>query len=203
MQISVSGKHLDVGAALQAYAEEELSAVISKYFENAISADVVFSKVRHLFRADVLVNEGTGTNARIRASAEEDDSYAAFDLAVARIGTQLRRYKSRIQDHHKIRPDKEGEVFAATKYVLSPSSLEQVENISSEEGGAPLIIAEKATEIETLTVSDAVMRMDLGSLPAVMFINKKSGAVNVVYRREDGNISWIDSSVGAAKTKAA
>jgi ribosomal subunit interface protein len=195
MQITVSGKHLEVGSALHDYVEASLQDAVTKYFEHAISADVVFTKVRHLFKVDILVNEGTGTQLVIKANAEDDDAYAAFDVAVARVAKQLRRYKGRIKDHHKVRPDKDMNSFGATKYVLSS----ELSEVSSGED-TPVIIAEKPTEIETLTVSDAVMRMDLGQLPAVMFINKKTLAVNVVYRRQDGNISWIVS--GDAKAAA-
>lgn len=196
MQLSVSGKHLDVGKSLRDYVETELEGAVKKYFEDAISADVVFTKVRHLFRVDILINEGTGTNNIIKANAEDDSVYSAFDIAMARAEKQLRRYKRRIKDHHKERADKE--FSAATKYVLSPAlDLEAEEDTADD---APLIIAEKPAEIETLTVSDAVMRMDLGQLPAVMFRNKKNGEISVVYRREDGNISWIDSSAPTANS---
>jgi len=194
MQITVSGKHLEIGTALQEYVLAELESVVTKYFEHAISADVVFSKERHLFKSDIIVNEGTGTNILIKGSANDDDVYSAFDLCSAKIEKQLRRYKRRIKDHHKTRLDKDNiEMLTATKYILS-SEVDAAEEDSEELNDAPLIIAEKPTEIETLTVSDAVMRMDLGQLPALMFINKKSGSINVVYRREDGNISWIDSA---------
>lgn len=194
MQITVSGKHLEIGTALQEYVVAELESVVTKYFEHAISADVVFSKERHLFKSDIIVNEGTGTNILIKGSANDDDVYSAFDLCSAKIEKQLRRYKRRIKDHHKTRLDKDNiEMLPATKYILS-SDVDSNEGESEEFNDAPLIIAEKPTEIETLTVSDAVMRMDLGQLPALMFINKKSGSINVVYRREDGNISWIDSA---------
>lgn len=190
MQVTVAGKHLDIGNALQEYVVAELQNAVTKYFDKAISADVVFSKVRHLFVADIIVNEGTGTQTIIKGSAQDDDVYASFDIACAKIEKQLRRYKRRIKDHHKEKVS--FDALEATKYVLSPNVDED------EKGDSPLIIAEKQTQIETLTVSDAVMRMDLGQLPAVMFKNKKTGAINVIYRREDGNISWIDSGTKAA-----
>jgi ribosomal subunit interface protein len=203
MQITVSGKHLEIGKALQEYVAAELESVVTKYFEHAISADIVFTKERHLFKADIHVNEGTGTNVLIKGSAEDDDVYAAFDLCSAKVEKQLRRYKRRIKDHHKTRIDKdESQLIHATKYVLS-SEVEDDNEESDEQNDAPLIIAEKPMEIETLTVSDAVMRMDLGQLPALMFINKKTGSINVVYRRDDGNISWIDSSRVEKNAKAA
>lgn len=192
MQVSVSGKHIDVGAALSEHIQNELKTTTKKYFEHAVSANVIVAKERSTFTANIIVNDGTGTHQLLKASGDGGDAYAAFDQALLRVENQLRRYKSKIKNHHKDRVDKDVEnaILLGTKYVLSSRE----EDDESLENDAPLIIAEKAAQIETLSVSDAVMRMDLGELPAVMFINKKSGAVNVVYRREDGNISWIDSS---------
>jgi len=199
MQISVSGQNVDMSLSLKTHVESEIEETVKKYFEAAVSADIVFSKERHLFKADIIVNEGTGKHMIIKASAEDDGVYSAFDMASAKIEKQLRRYKDRIKGHNKKRPDKEGELFAATKYVISPTADDKEDN---SENDPPLIIAEKPTQIERITVSDAVMRMDLGQLPALMFINKKTDAVNVVYRREDGNISWIDSSGLIGKSAA-
>jgi len=207
MQVVVSGKQMDVGAALKEYVEIELSAAVTKYFEDAICANVVFSKTkRHLFRVDIMVNDGTGGHGHmlIKSDAEENEIYSAFDRANERMEKRLRRYKRKLKDHHKARlSDSLSEVLQVTKYVLSDSDNEQEEWESSSEEDAPLIIAEKATTIEELTVSDAVMRMDLNNLPALMFINKKTGVFNVVYRREDGNISWIDASAALANKNAA
>jgi ribosomal subunit interface protein len=205
MQVSVSGKHIDVGSALSDHIESELQGSVKKYFEHAISANVILSRLRHSFSASIVVNDGTGTHQFLKASGEGGDAYAAFDEALIRIETQLRRYKRKIKNHHKSKLEKDVEAAAmiGTKYVLSSLAEDDDKNVENE---APLIIAEKPTQIEILSVSDAVMRMDLGELPAVMFINKKTGAVNVVYRREDGNISWIDSSAvptAAKKRKAA
>lgn len=202
MQVFVSGKHIDVGNALSTHIESEIQNSVKKYFEHAVSATVVLSKSRHVFDADIVVNDGTGTHQLLRASGDGGDAYAAFDSALIRIEKQLRRYKRKIKNHHKSRLGKDVELSAVmgTKYILS--GREEDDN-SDAENDAPLIIAEKPSQIETLSVSDAVMRMDLGSLPAVMFINKKTGAMNVVYRREDGNISWIDPSVVGEKTQAA
>lgn len=196
MQVFVSGKHVDVGNALTTHIEGELNNSVKKYFENAVSANVILSKLRHEFSASIVVNDGTGTHQLIRANAEGGDAYAAFDVALERIEKQLRRYKRKIKNHHKdkIEKDVEGASIIATKYVIADHADEAPEE------DAPLIIAEKPAQIETLSVSDAVMRMDLGHLPALMFINKKTQVLNVVYRREDGNISWIDPSTLAAKS---
>jgi ribosomal subunit interface protein len=200
MQIHVSGKHLDIGDALRSYVETDLEHSITKYFEHAISAEVVFTKVRHLFKVDILVNDGTGNNELVKGNAEDDDVYSAFDLAAARIAKQLRRYKGRIKNHHKSRLDKNFEMMGGTKYVIASGYA--VSDMYQKEDASPVIIAEKPAVIESLTVSDAVMRMDLGQLPALMFINQATGAVNVVYRRDDGNISWIDAGDGKSAAAA-
>jgi ribosomal subunit interface protein len=192
MQLSIAGKQLDVGNALQGYVSDNLDKNVKKYFEHAVKADVVFSKQAHLFRADIMVNEGTGNHVIIKGSADSNDVYAAFDSALERISKQLRRYKRRIKDHHKpklseLDADKI-QALKGVKYVLTPVPDEE-ESLQD----APVIVAEKATTIETLSVAEAVMRMDLAQLPALLFINSQNGRTNVVYHRADGNISWVDS----------
>ncbi len=187
MQITISGRNLSVGQSLQEYADTELSGAVSKYFDRAIFADVTFSKEAHLFSCDIICNEGTGKNMMIKAQAKTDEIYSAFDQCVSKIEKQLRRYKRKLINQ---RNDQGSAVdmlpASATKYVLADDGQEMDDD-------NPLIIAEKQTLIETFTVSDAVMRMNLADLPALMFINKKTNAVNLVYRRKDGNISWVDS----------
>lgn len=191
MYISVSGRHMDVGDSLKGHIDERLEKTVSKYFDNAIEADVVFSKESHLICTNIVVNEGTGNSIVIKGSGKADDAYASFDLAADRIETQLRRYKRRLKNHHK-KAEETLAALEAMKHVISSNNEEDSDDDN------PLIIAEKQTSIETLTVSDAVMRMDLANLPALMFINKKDSNINIVYRREDGNISWVESPVKTA-----
>lgn len=195
MQVSVTGKKFDVGSSLREYVEDNIDKSVNKYFDNAIDASVVFSKEKHLICVDILVNEGTGNGVVIKGQAKENEPYVSFDSALARIEKQLRRYKRKLKNRKGRKPMDEifGPVYDAKKYVLSDEGEE-----TEEQEDNPLIIAEKQTKIETLTVSDAVMRMNLANLPALMFVNKKSGGINVVYRRLDGNISWVDSPLKAA-----
>lgn len=189
MKVLISGKHMKIGEALRTHIETHLEKNVKKYFENAIQAHVFISKEKqHLFKVDITVNDGTGKKALIVASAETQDPYLAFDYALVKIGKQLRRYKSRIKDHQKDK-GKRNIFLKAKKYVLSSSDEEKESKASNE---SPIIIAEKATTIEKLSVSDAVMKMDLLNLPALAFINSKSGRINVVYYRKDSNISWLD-----------
>lgn len=184
MHITVSGKHLKIGNSLKQHVTESTESGIKKYFGRAISADIHFGKEAHLLVCDIIVNEGTGAHhSYYKSQAKEENIFAAFDKALERIEKQLRRYKRKIKDHHKVRMG-DATAIAATKYVIS-------EEDTGEDN--PVIVAEKQTAIEELTVADAVMRMNLANLPALMFINKKSKQYNVVYKRLDGNISWVES----------
>ncbi len=192
MQINVSGKQVDVGESLRQYAEERLSVGIPKYLDRVVGCDVVISREAHNFRTDIVLNTGTHSGLIVKARADASDAHASFDSAADKIEKQLRRYKRRLTDHHKEdrRAEEDAAYSSATKYVLAS----QAEAEEAQED-APLIIAEKSTRIATLTVSEAVMHMDLADLPAIVFINKANGRLNTVYRRADGNISWVDPVV--------
>lgn len=196
MQIQIKGQHIDVGNSLRSHVEEHLKKSIGKYFDRAVDAEVFFSKQGHEFRTTIVVNEGTGKGTMIRSQGDNTDVYASFDEALEHIEKQLRRYKRKLKNHHKNHIDDFERVEAmmeASKFVIS-----NADDKEEAEDDAPLIIAEKPTRIERLTVSDAVMKMNLADLPALMFINKKTGALNVVYHRKDGNISWVDPKLEAA-----
>lgn len=191
MQVTVSGKGVDVGEALRTHIEARLDERVNKYLDRVPSVNVIISKQGHLFRADINGNTGTHSNIIIKSHDENDDVYAAFDGACEKIEKQLRRYKRRLTSHHKsegVSPEREEQLYRATKYVLAEQEDDKINSVED----APLVIAEKAADIQRLTVSAAVMKMDLADLPALMFINASNGRLNVVYRRHDGNISWVD-----------
>ena len=192
MQVSVSGQHLSIGLSLQEYVKERMGGSIKKYFDHAPSATVHFNKQNHDFSCDIVVNDGTGRHIVIKSNASSDDVYFAFDAALSKIEKQLRKYKSKLKDHSsKI---KVSEVIpTTTKYVISPTKIgDEVEDQEIDLDN-PVIVAEKATKILKLSVGQAVMKMDLEDLPALMFKNVKTDRINVVYYRKDGNISWVDS----------
>lgn len=190
MQVAITGKQIDIGASLQEYVRDKLTKSVHKYFERAIDAHVTFSKQAFIYHCTILVNEGTGNHVIMKADDDSDDIYAAFDGALIKIEKRLRRYKTRVKDHKKpkISALDIDEDIKGKKYIISSAVSETEEN----EEHAPLIIAEKTQMIEALTVSEAVMRMDLLQLPALLFKNKLNGRLNVVYYRGDGNISWVD-----------
>jgi ribosomal subunit interface protein len=192
MQVHISGRHVDLGESFQSHVEARLNEGLSKYLDRVVSVDVVVSKQAHnQFRVDVHANAGTHDGLVLKSQGSAGDIYAAFDESATKVETQLRRYKGRLKDHHAAKAS--GRAYTAKKYVLQPE-----DGAELEAKGAPAVVAEKPTNIETLTVSQAVMKMDLADLPALMFFNAGNGRVNVVYRRVDGNISWVDPEEIAA-----
>ena len=182
MDISIKGKHLDVGDAMRGYAEDQLNSAVSKYFDRALDATVVLSKEGRMFRAEISVHAGRGMVMQGGASAGE--LYPAFDGALGRITKRLRRYKRRLRGHHKGR--------GAIETLPAQYSIIAAEDEEPVIEDQPTIIAEMSHEIATLTVGEAVMRLDLSENPVMMFRNDATGGLNVVYRRADGNIGWID-----------
>jgi ribosomal subunit interface protein len=191
MNLTVKGKNIDVGEALRTHVAQALDHAVAKYFGNPIEATVTFSKQAHLFSADISVHVGRGI--LVHAEESTDQAYAAFDLAVDHLIKRMRRYKRRLRDHHRA----ETETFRAAQYILAPEAEEEAEPaVNGTE--APAVIAEMQTEIPTLTVGEAVMRLDLSNLKAMMFLNRAHGGLNMVYRRNDGNIGWVDPRLEAA-----
>lgn len=188
MRYQITGKQIDVGEALQTHVKTELGEMISKYAGRPTDASVVFSKSAHEFVCEATVHLSTGLNATAKAHATE--IYAAFDSCCEKMDKQLRRYKRRLKDHHKDRTEPV-ELYGAPSYILAGES-EAHDNDNEPETLQPMIVAEMETKIPSLTVGEAVMQMELAGLPVLVFRNEKKDGVNVVYRRDDGNIGWID-----------
>lgn len=184
MQIRVSGKHLDVGEALTTHVNEHLVDTVGKYFDRPVEAHVTFSKDGHEFVADAMVHLSTGMNAK--ASGHSNDVYASFDKALSKLEKQLRRYKRRLKDHHKDRIDPIESIGAPTFVIESANENDEPESLQ------PLIVAEMETAVQSLSVGEAVMQMELMGAEMLVFRNDKHGGVNVVHIRSDGNIGWID-----------
>jgi len=187
MQIKISGKQIDVGDALRTHVEYNLVAAVGKYFDRPVDAHVVFSRNGHEFKCDSSVHLSTGLTAQ--AHAVNGEIYAAFDQATDRIEKQLRRYKRRLKDHHQSRQDPI-ELIEAQSYVLRGHD----EEVDPDEinGIQPVIVAEMATVIKSLTVGEAVMQMELAHAQFLMFRNDANGRINIVFQRDDGNVGWID-----------
>lgn len=187
MRYTISGKHIDVGDALTTHVKSELGETIEKYSQRPTDATVTFSKDAHQFTCDAVVHLSTGLTVQAKGAANE--VYAAFESCRERMDKQLRRYKRRLKDHHKDRTEPV-EYGAAASYVLAADEDEWEDR--DEAGLQPIIVAEMETRVPTLSVGDAVMQMELAGAPMLVFRNEKHGGVNVVHRREDGNVGWID-----------
>jgi len=191
MDINVTGRKMKVGDALTNHVEDRLTTVADKYFNRTIDATTTFAKEGHTYRSDVSLHANQGINLQSRGEA--DDPYAAFELAAEKVEKQLRRYKRRIKNHHRM-PQRDIELELANDFTIAPEAEEK----DAAPGGAsedqPIIIAENRTSIPNVSVGDAAMLMDLADTNAFVFRNSKNDALEVVYRRKDGNIGWISPS---------
>jgi ribosomal subunit interface protein len=195
MQVQVSGKHVDVGEALRTRISDDLLLSIGKYFDRGGNADVVLSRDGHGFRIDCVVKLASGQ--RLESHGLGMDAHGAFDQALGKIETRIRRYKRRLKSHSQAAEAKAAEVAAS--YVLrAPDDTGDVDDwaeAADSDGHHPpaaMVIAESQETLKTMTVSMAVMDLDLTEQPAIVFRNAAHGGLSVVYRRADGNIGWID-----------
>lgn len=192
MQVQVSGHHLDVGDALRTHATERLEAAVTKYFDRPVDGQVTFTKQGHEFRADCSAHLSSGL--RVNAQGSANEVYASFEAALERLEKRLRRYKRRLKNHNN---HNKAELPAESypSFVIEAGD----EHAEIAEDAQPVIIAEGTTSIPVLSVGDAVMQMDLSDAPFVVFRSGTAGGLNLVYRRPDGNIGWIDASRDAQK----
>ena len=186
MRYQISGKQIDIGDALQTHVKQELGAVVEKYAQRPTDAQIVFSRNAHEYVCEATIHLSTGLTAQAKAHATE--IYAAFDACRDKMDKQLRRYKRRLKDHHRERTQPV-EITGASSYILA--SAENAED-AEPDTLQPMIIAEMETKVPSLSVGEAVMQMELAGSDLLVFRNEKTGGVNVVHRREDGNIGWID-----------
>ncbi len=194
MKIKVTGKNLDLGDALRDYALDRIDQAIEKYFNRPVSGQVFIEKAHGEFSTNCSLHLHSGFDVQTSGSAA--DAYASVDGAAEKLEKQLRRYKRRLKNHHAHAPSREPQMDAMN-YVID--SREQDEHSESPEDLAPPIIAEHPTAIKHLSVSDAVMQLDLSDSPVVVFRNASHGQINFIYRRPDGNIGWIDPAALSLK----
>jgi ribosomal subunit interface protein len=221
MHITVAGKQVETGDALKTHVRDGLAVIARKYFDHALDAHVTFRKDRAFFVCDINLHAARGLT--MRGEGEGPDAHRAFEEAADHIAKRLRRYRRRVNEHARSLADgralPEERPEPATRYVLreeeEPESLEVdgaalasvpagISTGSLSDGKAAVaaaegsdhgaIIAETPAPIERLTVNEAVMRMDLAHVQVLMFRNRSSGALNVVYRRQDGHVGWIDTA---------
>lgn len=196
MEMTVQGKQIDVGDALRNHVTDKLSDIDQKYFNHATNATVTFSREGHghsLFKVHIAFN--VGKNIQVVTEATEHDPYVAFDSASEKAAKRLRRYKRRLRDHHnRTEKSPEEEMMKAKMYTLAQEAYEEASEQDNNDDSHkdPAIIAEIQTNIETMSVSEAVMRMELADQNALMFRNASNDKLSMVYLRKDGNVGWIE-----------
>ena len=186
MRYQISGKQIDIGEALQTHVKAELGEVVEKYAQRPTEAVIVFSRSAHEFVCETVIHLATGLNPQAKGHATE--IYAAFESCREKMDKQLRRYKRRLRNHHRDRPQPV-EFGAGASYILAPT---EEPDEADTEALQPVVVAEMETKIPSITVGEAVMQLELGGQRMLVFRNEGHGGVNVVYRRDDGNIGWID-----------
>jgi ribosomal subunit interface protein len=186
MPFRISGKNLDIGEALRERVSGRIVEALSKYFDGGYSGHVTVEKEGFGFRTECAVHLDSGITLHTEANAA--DAYASADQAALRIEKRLRRYKRRLKDRHAVRLD--GAVVDAPSYVIEAPAHDDDEDDASEFN--PVIIAESTTALKQLSVSEAVMELDMTGAPVVVFRHASHGRINLVYRRPDGNVGWID-----------
>ena len=190
MHVTVAGKQVETGDALKVHVRDGLDAITHKYFDKALEAHVTFHRNRALFACDINLKAGRGLT--MRAEGEGPDAHRAFDEAAEHLAKRLRRYRRRVNEHARsVAPEREADI-GRERVIEAAAEEEEAPVPNGPDHGA--IIAEHPASIDLLTVGEAVMRMDLAHVPVLMFRNKATRALNVVYKRSDGNVGWIDPS---------
>ena len=193
MDIRVSGHQIDTGEALQTYVADRLNAMVEKYFSRALSSQVTFGKGAHgAFTSDIVTHVNKGLILKSHGDAQ--DVHLSFDQAAEKLDKQLRRYKRRVQDRHAQTAHSLAEEDAAYTIFAAPAPWTDPIAEENEEAGveAPPIIAETTADIPEASVADAVMMLDLRDTGALLFKNAGTGVHNMVYRRRDGSIGWVE-----------
>jgi ribosomal subunit interface protein len=190
MPFRVSGKNIDVGESLRARINTRVAEATAKYFDGGFSGHVTIGKERFGFRTECVIHLDSGTV--LEAEAFEVDAYASADQAALRIEKRLRRYKRRLKDHQVANAAGRTADLAAgdaRSYIIAAPEPDSDEEITE---WSPTVIAESTTVLRRVSVSEAVMELDMTGAPVVVFRHAGHGRVNLVYRRKDGHIGWID-----------
>ena len=194
MSIRITGKHFDLGEAMRSHIVEKIDVALGKYFDGGVNGHVVIDHEGSGYRSDCTLHLSSGITLHSEGRAHEP--YASFDQAADRLEKRLRRYKRRLKEHHgnqNVAPVSE----SLSNYVLEApgEDEEEVHDFN------PVVVAEQTGSLKTLAVAAAVLELDMTGAPVIVFRHASTERINVVYRRSDGNIGWVDpGSVGSKKS---
>ncbi len=198
MALRVSGKNIDVGEALRHRLSDRITEVLSKYFDGGWSGHVTVAREGSGYKSECMLHLDSGVNLQAHGAAQDANSCA--DAAIEKIEKRLRRYRQRVKDRHGHgNPAGANGAFAAQSYVLDVPDVEGEEE--ELEGWSPTVVAEQATKLRALSVRDAVVELEITGAPVVVFRHAGHGRVNVVYRRPDGHVGWVDPAAFSSEEK--
>jgi ribosomal subunit interface protein len=204
MTLRITGKQIDIGDALRSQVVERIERGLTKYFDGGYSGQVVVEKEKSQFRTECRIHLDSGID--LQAEGAAGDAYQSLEAAAERLEKRLRRYKRRLKDHH-VHARSAGDPVMASSIVLAPSDEDDdpddaaIADIPGVDDH-PLIVAESTTPIRVMTVGMAVMALDLATAPVMVFRNAAHGRINVIYRRDDGNVGWIDPPAMAEEARS-
>lgn len=187
MSVRIAGKHMEIGESFRLKIESQVAEAVKKYFDGGYSGQVIVTKSGSRFSSDCRLHLDSGAN--LHAAGEANDPQQSFDQAFERIEKRLRRYKRKLKDHHLGNGNSNGQGEIA--YTVMETGFDEDE---VPENFAPAIVAERTKKLKTMSVASAVMALDMTDEPVFMFRSPGNEHLNIVYRRQDGNIGWIDAS---------
>ncbi|MGB8818149.1 MAG: ribosome-associated translation inhibitor RaiA [Rhizobiaceae bacterium] len=190
MSLRISGKHMELGDSFRSQISSRIGDAIEKYFDGGFSGHVVVEKSGSRYAADCNLHLDSGVN--LQAEGQAQDPQSAFEKAFDRIEKRLRRYKRKLKDRNVETPRVDDIAYRVMESVADDDDIEVAHDY------APAIVAESTVSLRTLSVANAVMELDMKDSPVFVFRNASNDHVNIVYRRNDGNIGWIDSPAAAA-----
>lgn len=188
MSIQITGKNLDIGEALRTFIQERMDQIIDKYLGRDVGGHVRVQKEHNTFRTSCFIKLRSGLT--LESTGDSEDAYSSATLSFEKLDKRLRRYKRRLKNHHH--DTNHTDIFTSGHPAVDFLVESRDDEEQAEVEDAPVIVAETKMVVPDLSVSDAVMQMDLAEQPVLVFRNASHGNVNVVYRRTDGNIGWID-----------
>ena len=186
MTTVVSGKNIEVGESLREFIKQELKTVVEHYVGDIIEAHVIISKDHHIFASDITVH--IGHHFVVHCHGADEDPHRSVTNALQKLESRIKRYKNRLRNRKRHPREETVEILPAQQYVVNGAG-------EDTGGDSPVIIAEMNSQVLSLSVGEAVMRMDLSESPVLLFRNAANGQFNVVYKRQDGNVGWIDPSL--------
>ncbi len=192
MTLRISGKSISVGDALRGRVTERTEEVLRKYFDGNFTGHITLSKDGFGFRTDCQLRLDSGIT--LEADSNAADAYASADLALIQLEKRLRRYKDRLKDRSTRKSgvaSSSSAILEATSYIIETPA----DDVEDQDSYSPVIIAEATTSLKRLSVSEAVMELDFTGSAVLVFLHGGSGRVNIIYRRPDGNVGWIDPPV--------